>query len=98
MRLTTAEKLVLLPEPVGPKKICECGQPIYDGRKNKCSACKAAIKKSSQKRKYTKHNYAKQEQLLAALKELENAVQMQEWMLAETKKRIIDIKAVMFEI
>lgn len=86
-----------LPETVVPKGYCECGRELHDGRMKKCAACKAAVKKV-EKRKYTKHNYALQEQLLATLQELEDSVKMQEWMLQETKKRIISIKAIVFDM
>lgn len=86
-----------LPETAVPKKYCECGRPLYDGRMNKCAACKAAINKV-EKRKYTKHNYAMQEKLLATVQELEDSVKMQRWMLEETEKRLIAIKAIVFDM
>jgi type IV pilus biogenesis protein CpaD/CtpE len=87
-----------LPDTVVPKGVCECGKVLHDGRMKKCPACKAAIAKTKEKRKYTKHNYALQEQLFAKLQELEDSVKMQTWMLEETNKRIIAIKAIVFDM
>ena len=86
-----------IPEGIVPKSYCECGRPLYDGRVKKCSACKAAINKTT-KRKYTKRNYALQEKLLATVQELEDSVKMQQWMLEETNKRLIAIKAIVFDM
>jgi hypothetical protein len=86
-----------VPEQGIAKGYCECGRPLYDGRMKKCSACKAAIAKVT-KRPYNKRNYALQEKLLATLQELEDSVKMQEWMLQETNKRLIAIKAIIFDM
>lgn len=88
--------LTILDEAV-PKNYCECGRPLFDGRVKKCSACKAAINKTT-KRKYTKRNYALQEKLLATVQELEDAVKMQTFILEETKKRLNAIKAIVFDM
>ena len=89
--------MLSIPEETAPKSYCECGRPLYDGRVKKCSACKAAINKTT-KRKYTKRNYALQEKLLATVQELEDSVKMQQWMLEETKKRLNTIKAIVFDM
>lgn len=81
-----------------PVKYCECGAPIYDGRKHRCDACKAAMKKIAAKRTSTIEKYVYREELLAAIAELENAVRMQEWLLDESRKKLVDLKAVAFKI
>lgn len=99
MRLNAAEKAQLPIYMEMPKGYCkECQTPLYDGRKVTCDACKAAHKKAASKRTYNKHNYMAQEKILAAIKELEDAMRMQEWMLAETKKRVIDLRAKIFDL
>ncbi len=98
MRQRKEDKEFFLATPKQPKKLCECGRPIYDGRKNKCDACQAAIKKANAKRPYTRHNYAAKERLLATIAELEQAAQYQQWIVDETRKRIAALKAIAFEL
>lgn len=88
-----------LPDPAEVKRVCiECGKPLYDGRKKVCDACKAAKKKASSKRPAIIERYAKREELLAAVAELEDAVKMQEWILQQSKIRLNTLKAIAFEI
>lgn len=96
MKQRACEKV--LPMPAQPTSYCECGKPIYDGRRKKCPACSAAIKKASCKRASTVARYAAREELLASIAELEDAVRMQTWMLEESKKRLIALKAIVFKI
>lgn len=96
MRSRACEKILPLPEP--PARYCECGKPIYDGRCKTCPACKAAKKKVSSKRRSTIEKYATREELLATIAELEDAVKMQQWMLDESKKRLLSLKATVHKI
>lgn len=96
MRQRACEKI--LPEPKQPVSYCECGKPIYDGRRKKCPACSAAIKKASSKRASTVARYAAREELLANIAELEDGIRMQQWLLEESKKRLIALKAAVHKI
>lgn len=88
-----------LPEPATPKSHCpECGKPIYDGRMKVCNACKAAKKKSTSKRPATIERYARREELLATIAELEEATKMQEWILQQSKIRLNTLKTIAFEM
>jgi len=96
MRQRSCDKI--LPEPKEPIKICECGKPIYDGRRKLCPTCSVAKKKVSSKRVSTIARYATKEELIATIAELEDAMKMQQWMLEESKKRIAALKAAVFKI
>lgn len=96
MRSRLAEKI--LPMPEQPKSYCECGKPIYDGRRKRCEACTAAVKKAKSKRPSTVAKYAQKEVIIASINELEQAIQMQEWLLLESKKKLTSLKALLFKI
>lgn len=88
----------VLPDAKEPVRYCECGKPIYDGRRKLCPACKAALKKANSKRPSTIAKYATREQLMAAISELEQSMQMQQWMLDETKKKVNVLSELVFKI
>ena len=97
MRMREEDKI--LPDMPIPKGVCiECGKPLYDGRKHICDACKAAKKKCSCKKPAVIERYARREELLAAIDELSSAIQMQEWLLQESKKKLNLLKEVAFNI
>lgn len=97
MRMRKEDKI--LPTMPVPKGTClECGKPLYDGRKHICDACKAAKKKCSSKRPAIIERYARREELLAAIDECSKAVQMQEWLLMESKTRLNALKEIAFNI
>jgi hypothetical protein len=96
MRMRQCDKI--LPVPKEPVRICECGKPIYDGRRKLCPACSVAMKKIHSKRSSTIARYAAKEELVATIAELEDSIKMQQWMIEETKKRVIALKAIAHKI
>ena len=91
MRQRSTEKI--LPDPKQPVAYCECGKPLYDGRRTKCPACRAALKKTVSKRPSTITRYAAREELMSTISELEDSIRMQKWILAEQEKRLTSLKA-----
>jgi len=88
----------VLPDAKEPVRYCECGAPIYDGRRKKCPACRAAMKKVNSKRPSAIAKYETREQLLVAITELEQSMRMQQWMLDETKKKVNMLSELVFKI